>query len=95
MEERSCLPLDKDASRRVEVFDRNRTIPEFWPQMLPRDAFVANLDVQRPTGSADHQTLGTSQLIGVHFNRQQRDILPNERPTEAWTGATAPGPARS
>ena len=70
MEQRSCLPLEQDASRRVKVIDRNRTIHEFWPRMSPRGAFVANLHVRQPTGPADHQTLGASQLIGTQFNRR-------------------------
>lgn len=94
MEERSCLPLDKDARRRVEVFDRNRTIHEAKPQILPGELFIGNLHVQQLTAPAEQRMLGASQSIGAHFNRQQRDILPNEQPTEAWTGATAPGPAR-
>ena len=95
LEGRGRLPLDTRPFRRAEAFKPDRTVHESQPRMLLSDACIVNLHVRQPVGPADHQTLGTSQLIGVQPDRRQRGTLRNERPAETWTGAAAPAPART
>lgn len=93
--ERGWLPLAKRPFRSTEILDPDRGVHELQPHMLLRDACIVTLHVRQPVGPAEHQTLGTSQLIGTQLDRRQRGTLRNDRPAEAWTDAAAPAPART
>ena len=75
LEGRGWLLLGKRASRRTEIFAPDLTVHHAKTRVLPRTAFIAHLHVRGPAGPADHQTLGTSQLIGTQFGRRQRGTV--------------------